>query len=89
MVERGIEMEFQPWSPIFEKCSHLREKGGVLTLRTPVGFALTPTEYACKHRNVLHHVQPCVQLYPVPRYRGTAVLEYYRGTAVVCVSGYL
>jgi hypothetical protein len=24
-----------PTCPIFEKCSHLREKGGVLTLRTP------------------------------------------------------
>jgi hypothetical protein len=23
------------WRLIFEKCSHLREKGGVLTLRTP------------------------------------------------------
>jgi hypothetical protein len=26
----GIEIELQPWSPIFEKSSHLREKGGVL-----------------------------------------------------------
>ena len=31
--------------PIFEKCPHLREKGGVLTLRTPVGFVLTHTVY--------------------------------------------
>ena len=31
MVQRGIAIEFVPWSPIFEKCSHLREKGGVLT----------------------------------------------------------
>ena len=30
MVEHGIAIEFQPWSPIFEKSSHLREKGGVL-----------------------------------------------------------
>ena len=29
LVERGIEIEFQPTWPIFEKCSHLREKGGV------------------------------------------------------------
>ena len=43
VVERGIAIEFQPRRPIFEKCPHLREKGGVLTLRTPVGFALTPT----------------------------------------------
>jgi hypothetical protein len=31
MVVSGIEIELQPWSPIFEKCPHLREKGGVLT----------------------------------------------------------
>ena len=31
MVVSGIAIELQPWSPIFEKCSHLREKGGVLT----------------------------------------------------------
>ena len=43
VVVEGIAVELQPRRPIFEKCSHLREKGGVLTLRTPVGFALTPT----------------------------------------------
>ena len=43
MVRCGIAIESVPWRPIFEKCSHLREKGGVLTLRTPIGFALTPT----------------------------------------------
>jgi hypothetical protein len=43
VVEHGIAIEFQPWSPIFEKCPHLREKGGVLTLTTPVGFVLTHT----------------------------------------------
>jgi hypothetical protein len=43
MVQWGIAIEFVPWRPIFEKCSHLRKKGGVLTLRTPVGFALTHT----------------------------------------------
>ena len=32
MVVSGIEIELQPWSPIFEKSSHLREKGGVLML---------------------------------------------------------
>ena len=31
MVVSGIAIELQPWSPIFEKCSHLRAKGGVLT----------------------------------------------------------
>ena len=31
VVERGILIEFQPREPIFEKCPHLREKGGVLT----------------------------------------------------------
>ena len=28
MVVSGIAIELQPWSPIFEKCPHLREKGG-------------------------------------------------------------
>jgi hypothetical protein len=28
MVLIGIEIEFVPSWPIFEKCSHLREKGG-------------------------------------------------------------
>ena len=32
VVEPGIAVEFQPRRPIFEKCSHLREKGGVLML---------------------------------------------------------
>ena len=31
MVLSGITIELEPWSPIFEKCPHLREKGGVLT----------------------------------------------------------
>ena len=31
VVERGILIEFQPREPIFEKYSHLREKGGLLT----------------------------------------------------------
>jgi hypothetical protein len=31
MVLGGIAIELVPWSPIFEKCPHLREKGGVLT----------------------------------------------------------
>ena len=43
MVLGGIAIELVPWSPIFEKCPHLREKGGVLTLKTPVGFALSHT----------------------------------------------
>ena len=43
VVVEGIAVELQPRRPIFEKCSHLREKGGVLTLRTPVGFVLTHT----------------------------------------------
>ena len=38
-----IEIELVPREPIFEKCSDLREKGGVLTLRTSIGFALTHT----------------------------------------------
>jgi hypothetical protein len=35
MVPWGILIELEPWRPIFEKCPHLREKGGVLTLKTP------------------------------------------------------
>jgi hypothetical protein len=31
VVVDGIEIELQPRRPIFEKCPHLREKGGVLT----------------------------------------------------------
>ena len=27
----GIAVELEPREPIFEKCPHLREKGGVLT----------------------------------------------------------
>ena len=30
LVVGGLAIELQPWSPIFEKSSHLREKGGVL-----------------------------------------------------------
>jgi hypothetical protein len=31
MVLGGIAIELEPSWPIFEKCPHLREKGGVLT----------------------------------------------------------
>jgi hypothetical protein len=31
MVAPEIAIESQTWRPIFEKCPHLREKGGVLT----------------------------------------------------------
>ena len=31
VVVGGIWIELQPREPIFEKCPHLREKGGVLT----------------------------------------------------------
>ena len=43
VVPWGIAIELEPREPIFEKCPHLREKGGVLTLTTPVGFVLTHT----------------------------------------------
>jgi hypothetical protein len=42
VVLGGIEIELVPRSPIFEKCPHLREKGGVLTLRTPRGVCAYP-----------------------------------------------
>ena len=32
LVPWGIAVELEPWRPIFEKCSHLRGKGGVLML---------------------------------------------------------
>jgi hypothetical protein len=32
MVLSGLEIKLVPSWPIFEKCSHLREKGGVLML---------------------------------------------------------
>jgi hypothetical protein len=32
LVPRGIGVELEPTWPIFEKCSHLREKEGVLML---------------------------------------------------------
>jgi hypothetical protein len=35
VVPWGIAIELEPREPIFEKCPHLREKGGVLTLKTP------------------------------------------------------
>ena len=31
VVHKGIAIELVPRRPIFEKCPHLREKGGVLT----------------------------------------------------------
>jgi hypothetical protein len=31
VVPGGIAIELEPREPIFEKCPHLREKGGVLT----------------------------------------------------------
>ena len=38
----GIAVELEPREPIFEKCPHLREKGGVLTLKTPRGVCAYP-----------------------------------------------
>jgi hypothetical protein len=43
VVLSRIEFWIVPREPIFEKYPHLREKGGVLTLKTPVGFALSHT----------------------------------------------
>jgi hypothetical protein len=40
MVPREIRLDGVPWSPIFEKCSHLREKGVLMLLKiTPHLFA--------------------------------------------------
>jgi hypothetical protein len=43
VVPRGIDIKMVRRRPIFEKCPHLREKGGVLTLKHPIGFVLTHT----------------------------------------------
>ena len=45
MVAPGIAIEVQPWSPIFEKCPHLREKGGVLTEIWHIRNRLSHTVY--------------------------------------------
>jgi hypothetical protein len=44
MVVSGIAIELQPWSPIFEKCSHLREKGELM------GNSLSRTVYRGEHQ---------------------------------------
>ena len=54
MVERGILMEFQPWSPIFEKCPHLREKAGVLML---LKTHSRPKSLFCRPAEVSSHLQ--------------------------------
>jgi hypothetical protein len=38
MVRCGIPIETVPWSPIFEKCSHLREKGGAGAFENDFSF---------------------------------------------------
>jgi hypothetical protein len=40
LVVSGIEIELQPTWPIFEKCSHLREKGRVLIFSRVVWWVL-------------------------------------------------
>ena len=43
LAPRGIAIEVVPTEPIFEKCSHLREKGGVLTQIGLTGNRLSRT----------------------------------------------
>jgi hypothetical protein len=51
----GIAIESVPREPIFEKCSHLRDKGGVLTLRTPVEFCADPySSRVCVTQSQMH-----------------------------------
>jgi hypothetical protein len=45
MVEPEIKVELQSWSPIFEKCSHLREKEGVLMLLKTTLHLVAKTQY--------------------------------------------
>ena len=47
MVPREIYIKMVARRPIFEKCPHLREKGGVLTLRTPHWVCADP----CSNRD--------------------------------------
>ena len=44
-VPRGIEFPLVPRRPIFEKCSHLREKGGVLMLLKTTLHLLAKAQY--------------------------------------------
>ena len=45
LVVSGIDIELQPTWPNFEKCSHLREKGGVLTKIWHIRNRLSRTVY--------------------------------------------
>jgi hypothetical protein len=59
VVQWGIAVEFVPRRPIFEKCPHLREKGGVLTLKTPRGVCAYPyTRVATLDSRLLPSLQP-------------------------------
>jgi hypothetical protein len=49
VVVGGIAIELHPREPIFEKCPHLRGKGGVLTLRTPHGVCAYPYSICIKN----------------------------------------
>jgi hypothetical protein len=46
LVPRGIGIKMVPTEPIFEKCPHLREKGGVLTETVGIFGIGCPVHYA-------------------------------------------
>ena len=50
MVHCVIAIESVPWRPIFEKCPHLREKGGVLTKIWAHGEQVVP--YSIREGNL-------------------------------------
>ena len=72
MVAQEIAVEVQPWRPIFEKCSHLREKGEVLML-----FKTTP-HLGAKAQYMQYH-GTC---------RSTASCVCTTSTAIACSSIY-
>ena len=56
VVPHGILIKMVPRGPIFEKCPHLRGKGGVLTLKTPRWVCAYPT-VQCKRNRLLEYRQ--------------------------------
>ena len=71
MVVSGIEIELQPSWPIFEKCSHLREKGVVLMLlkttrhlgaKAQYGVCMEPGHMAKYSLPMLTWVRICLKI---------------------------
>ena len=67
VVVGGIAVELRPREPIFGKCSHLREKGGVLTKNWLMGNSLSRTlaraQVVLFPRAILRSASPAPTLY--------------------------